>query len=210
MSTYVADAAACMADLHEQGWRMSNAISRVKNYFGVSPDGKLKLLKRIEPDAANSKPNNIKALAHTLIGCMGTMGPDSEAYLRQQTVAFSSERKDQIFLYQPDSDDAAFEFKVSSILTPVDSDGSEEDAMNVFDTDPSQRQRVYASLGLSAYGDWIERALYSTDANNPATARELSELISRNEQGVGSDEARRGLYSAVKKIVHNQFKSRPD
>ena len=207
MSTYIADTAACMADLHEQRWRMTDDLALSKNYFGVSPEGRLKLLKPIAPGTDRNRASNVTSLAHALIGSMGTLGPDSVKYLRQRTVESKGELFEG-FLYDPDSDETAFELKVRSILTPAIQEEDAEDELQVFESDPAARQRVYAGLGLQAYGDWIERALDPESASSPATARELANLISVNEPEAGSETARRGLYSAAKQTFHAQYANR--
>jgi hypothetical protein len=216
MSTYIADMAACMAELHEQGWRMTQDVAYKHNCFGVSPEGKLKLLRTIAPGTSTNIENNVKSLARALIGNMGVLGPDSAEYLRN----FKEEagRGRVGFMYEPDTDERAFEIKVDSILTRAYLDeaaedgvqmlAAAEDGMQIFETDPSARKRVYSSLGLQAYGDWIERALSPQSTSSPATALELANLIKANEPGAGSATARSGLYLAAQRVFDQQYRTK--
>jgi hypothetical protein len=49
--------------------------------------------------------------------------------------------------------------------------------------DAEVRQAAYKALGLSAYANWLERAINGAeDGTSPATALELSRLIERHEE----------------------------
>jgi hypothetical protein len=175
-----------MVALHGKGWALDKEMHEfASDALAIGTDGNLKLFASPK-DGATSKmmQGDVQQLAFQFL----TTACDDK-YTRligQQFQDFAN--------WAPLNNQQALERFVNyALLTPEEwasysspegvNESSDSDPGSRFMEDAEVRRAAYKALGLSAYANWLERAIKGAeDGTSPATALELSQLIEQHEK----------------------------
>jgi hypothetical protein len=197
--------------LHDKGWALNKEMHELtSDVFAIGTDGNLKLFDSPK-DKATTKmmQGDVQQLAFQFLT---TACDDKFTRLIGQRFQDSSH-------WAPVNNQEALELFVNcALLTPEEwaaysspeggTELSESDPGSRFMEDAQLRQAAFKALGLSAYANWLERAISGAEEGaSPATALELSQLIERHEKP--ADPKTRQLIRHSAESLNHVFYSTP-
>lgn len=175
-----------MSALHDKGWALDKEMHELSTAaLAIGVDGNLKLFESPKDNATTRMmQNDVQQLAFQFL---------TSACDNKFTGLISQPFQNWANWSPLNNQEALGNFVNYALLTPDQwaaysrygggSELSEPDPGSLFMEDGEVRQAAYKALGLSAYANWLERAISGAEEGaSPATALELSQLIARNEK----------------------------